>query len=682
MIGDIIGSYRIVAELGKGGMGMVYRAEHTQLGRPAALKMLLPQLSSDSGIVQRFFNEARAASAIDHPGIVQVYDFGTHTDGRAYIVMELLKGESLEHRLQRGPLTPVDGATILAQTAAALSAAHARGIVHRDLKPDNIFLVPNELVQSGTQVKLLDFGIAKLADEQTAGLKTQTGAMMGTPAYMSPEQCMGKSDLDHRTDIYSVGCILFHVLCGRPPFTSDHGTGMLIAAHIRDAAPDPRSLNPNIPPPLVAIIQRCLEKEPNARFQSAAELRNALVAAGANAPLSKPPVDMGYLATLPPAQSNIGTAPTTHSASAAQVVPVTQPPPAKKSKAPLVVVGGLVAALGAGVAFVALNKKSDEKPPVAEAQPAPVVSPTPPPPPPPLPQVATQPASPPQLAACADGKTRSIDTGEHCCWPDQVWSNGKAKCIGKPHCPPGTQAKNEDCTTIEAMNTTTTSKGTPVKVPPPLPIVQSTQIPTFSLPAKSYTVGDPIEIKFGKPVSSKSGDQAWITVSEAGSPESSYGDWEYVKDGATATVLKAPKKPGAYEVRIHTNFPSKSYNVKYSVPISVVDASADPADPAQGATPLAKQKFTLAKTTFKAGEPIIAKFGLKMKALPNERFWITIVEASKPDDAYGSYEYVQDDARKVTIDAPRAPGDYEVRLHANYPTKSTNVVHRARIRIE
>src|SRR6478672_9112470 len=253
-------------------MGMVYRAEHTQLGRPAALKMLLPQLASDTGIVQRFFNAARAASAIDNPGIVQVYDFGTHADGRAYIVMELLKGESLEQRLQRGPLAPQDGATILAQTAAALSAAHARGIVHRDLKPDNIFLVPNELVQSGIQVKLLDFGIAKLADEQTAGLKTQTGAMMGTPAYMSPEQCMGKSDLDHRTDIYSVGCILFHVLCGRPPFTSEHGTGMLIAAHIRDAAPDPRSLNPNIPPALVAIIERCLQKEPSARYQSAAEL--------------------------------------------------------------------------------------------------------------------------------------------------------------------------------------------------------------------------------------------------------------------------------------------------------------------------------------------------------------------------------------------------------------------------
>ena len=149
MIGQVIGNYRIVSELGKGGMGMVYRAEHTQLGRQAALKMLLPQLSSDPSIVQRFFNEARAASAIDHPGIVEVYDYGTHTDGAAYIVMALLKGESLENRLHRGPLPPLEGASILAQVLGALAAAHQRGIIHRDLKPDNIFLTPNELMPGG-----------------------------------------------------------------------------------------------------------------------------------------------------------------------------------------------------------------------------------------------------------------------------------------------------------------------------------------------------------------------------------------------------------------------------------------------------------------------------------------------------------------------------------------------------
>src|SRR5215471_579337 len=142
MIGEVIGNYRLVSELGKGGMGMVYRAEHVQLGRPAALKMLLPQLSSDAAMLQRFFNEARAASAIDHPGIVEIYDFGTHTDGRAYLVMAMLRGETLQERLARGSLPAMEVAGLAAQIAAALAAAHSHGIVHRDLKPDNIFLVP------------------------------------------------------------------------------------------------------------------------------------------------------------------------------------------------------------------------------------------------------------------------------------------------------------------------------------------------------------------------------------------------------------------------------------------------------------------------------------------------------------------------------------------------------------
>jgi serine/threonine-protein kinase len=173
---------------------------------------------------------------------------------------------------------------IIAPVAGALAAAHARGI-----KPDNIFLVPNELMPDGTQVKLLDFGIAKLADEQSAGVKTQTGTPIGTPAYMSPEQCMGRSDLDHRTDLYSLGCILFRMLCGRPPFLSQYGTGVMIAAHMHDAPPDPRTLNPRVPAALGPVVLCLLEKDPSARFQTAIELRNALVAAGANAPVTHVP---------------------------------------------------------------------------------------------------------------------------------------------------------------------------------------------------------------------------------------------------------------------------------------------------------------------------------------------------------------------------------------------------------
>ncbi|MGE3453800.1 MAG: serine/threonine-protein kinase, partial [Kofleriaceae bacterium] len=358
MIGHVIGNYRIVAELGRGGMGLVYRAEHTQLGRPAALKMLLPQFSSDPTIVQRFFNEARAASAIDHPGIVEVYDFGTHSDGRAYIVMPLLKGESLEQRLSRGVLPPIEAASIAAQVAGALSAAHRRGIVHRDLKPDNIFLVPNDLMPGGMQVKLLDFGIAKLADDRITGVKTQTGALMGTPAYMSPEQCMGKTDLDHRTDLYSVGCILFHALCGRPPFISDQGAGMMIASHLRDPAPHPRTVNPTVPEPLNAIVLRLLEKDPAARFQTAEDLRATLVSAGAIAPTTQnQPADLGLGATLPGSTAMTGPGAraanhTTNSGSAAEMmVHKAMPAPARTRRGVLAAaIAVVVVTAGAGVA--------------------------------------------------------------------------------------------------------------------------------------------------------------------------------------------------------------------------------------------------------------------------------------------------------------------------------------------
>ncbi|HEY5945166.1 MAG TPA: serine/threonine-protein kinase, partial [Kofleriaceae bacterium] len=470
MIGQVIGSYRIVAELGRGGMGMVYRAEHVQLGRPAALKMLLPALSSDPAIVQRFFNEARAASAIDHPGIVEVYDFGTHTDGSAYIVMALLKGESLETRLKRGPVSPLEGASWIVQVLAALAAAHARGIVHRDLKPDNIFLVPNELVPGGTQTKLLDFGIAKLADDKAAGVKTQTGMMIGTPAYMSPEQCMGRSDLDHRTDIYSIGCILYHVLCGRPPFLSEHGTGMIIAAQMRDTPADPRSLNPTISPPLAAIVLRCLEKEPSARFQTANEVKNALIAAGAQGTVSRPPPSPDSFAdTIAPSQSpshapavyaaTVAPGPmTTRSGSAAQMVAVTEHE--KSSKGVWLGVGALLLALvGVGVG-VAMMRGGDDKPSqVAQApeQTKPQLEapkPEPPKPEPAKPEAAkpelVKPPEPkldpkappphdtrpdPKLPACAEGMARSVDTHGQCCWPGQAWSTSKSKCIGAPTCP-------------------------------------------------------------------------------------------------------------------------------------------------------------------------------------------------------------------------------------------------------
>ena len=630
MIGSVIGNYRLVSELGQGGMGVVYVAEHTQLGRPAALKMLLPQFSSDETIVQRFFNEARAASAIDHPGIVEIYDFGKHTDGRAYIVMALLKGETLQERITREPLAPVDGATIVAQVASALAVAHARGIVHRDLKPDNIFLVPNEMMPGGIQAKLLDFGIAKLADDR-ASFKTQTGSLIGTPAYMSPEQCMGRADLDHRTDLYALGCILFHVLCGRPPFISESGAGPLIAAHLRDPAPDPRGFNPYVSDPLAQLVGRLLEKDPAARFQSATELREALMNAGAN-------VSRQLAAERPTAAgrpSYQAYHPTTSSGSAAQVIA----PAPRPSKAGLWIgLGAITVVLGGIAAYVLVSSKDEPA--------APAVLPLIPP------AVVDEP--------CPSGQLRGDDTKGHCCWPEQAWSTTKSRCIGTPRCPDGMIARTDVCTTAPAIAPTTDT------------------VPRFTLDKQAYAPGEQVRIAFPQPVPSSGTHRAWITIVEANRSPESYGGWEFLPDKARAATLQAPMQAGVYEVRVHTDYSTRMYNLRHSVRFEVTGSSAI-ADIA--VTPIGKQRFTLERTSYKPRERIGITFPSPMRALKNERFWITVVTAGNADTSYGDYEYVADKATSVTLPAPRLPGEYEVRLHANYPKKSTNVVFRARVHV-
>jgi serine/threonine protein kinase len=277
MIGDTLGNYRVVSRLGMGGMGAVYIGEHTLIGRKAAIKILLPEFSRKQEIVERFFNEAKAGSAIGHPGIVQTIDFGYHTDGSAYLVMELLTGEPLNERLDRLGKMPEDEAVRIArQCASALAAAHKAGIIHRDLKPANIFLSEDPEMEAGERVKILDFGIAKLTDSGAAGdLRTRTGSMMGTPVYMSPEQCRGAGLVDHRSDIYSLGCVLFRMLCGRPPFVAE-GIGEIIASHLREPPPSMQSFVPTISPALDAVVQRTLAKAPEARFSSMEEMASVL----------------------------------------------------------------------------------------------------------------------------------------------------------------------------------------------------------------------------------------------------------------------------------------------------------------------------------------------------------------------------------------------------------------------
>jgi putative nucleotidyltransferase with HDIG domain len=275
VIGTHIGNYRIVTELGGGAMGEVYFAEHTVMGRRAAIKIIREELSTNSEMVERFINEARLVNRIGHPNIVQITDFG-EIGSRYYIMMEMLEGETLEERLDRvGSLDEPTAVHIAIQIADALRAAHELGVVHRDLKPENIYLI-NQGEQSDT-VKVLDFGIAKLM--QTAINKsaaaTIPGAIMGTPDYMSPEQCQGDEQLDHRTDIYSLGVILYRMLTGRLPFHGDTVMAILFA-QINDMPWPPREVRPEISARNEAIILKALEKLPDDRFADMLTLRKAL----------------------------------------------------------------------------------------------------------------------------------------------------------------------------------------------------------------------------------------------------------------------------------------------------------------------------------------------------------------------------------------------------------------------
>jgi serine/threonine-protein kinase len=278
VIGATLGNYRITARLGEGGMGVVYVAEHALIGRKAAVKVLLPEYSHNQEIVSRFFNEARSTALIKHPGLVDIFDFGYDAQGSAYIVMEYLEGESLASYLRRvGPAGVAAVCGVGRQMAAAVGAAHERGIVHRDLKPDNVFCVPDRESPAGVRVKILDFGIAKLITEggMGASLKTRTGAVMGTPVYMSPEQCRGAGQVDARSDIYSLGCILYEMICGRPPFVRE-GVGEIIAAQIFEQPLAPHVLEASVPPALERVILRALAKAPGERQQTMEQLKAEL----------------------------------------------------------------------------------------------------------------------------------------------------------------------------------------------------------------------------------------------------------------------------------------------------------------------------------------------------------------------------------------------------------------------
>lgn len=277
LIGQTLaGKYRIEEHMSDGGMGAVYRATHVLMDKTVAIKVLHPSLAADDNIVARFTREAKAASRISHPHALNVTDFGESEAGVVFLVMEYLRGETLKEIIRRnGPMPLERVAEIVRQVGGALNAAHAEGVVHRDLKSDNIML--DEIGVNQDWAKVLDFGIAKIQEPEghTDPALTAPNLVIGTPQYMSPEQCSHSSNIDARSDIYSFGIIIYEMLTGHVPFTGDSPTAIMMK-QIQDEPPSVLTERPDLPPAVGTIIARALSKKPEDRFDSAGELAEAL----------------------------------------------------------------------------------------------------------------------------------------------------------------------------------------------------------------------------------------------------------------------------------------------------------------------------------------------------------------------------------------------------------------------
>ncbi|MGE0545845.1 MAG: serine/threonine-protein kinase [Kofleriaceae bacterium] len=277
LIGQTIGNYLVTQKLGEGGMGAVYLAEHPSIGKKVALKVLHSEFTTNKDVTERFFNEAKAVNNIGHPNIVDIVDYGVLQSGTrdqlVYFIMEYLHGITLSQLIRaEAPLAPERSLAICLQIADALSASHKCNIVHRDLKPDNIILVTRS--REKDFVKLLDFGIAKLTGNAGGSSRTRTGIVMGTPAYMSPEQCEGRGLVDLRTDIYALGIVLYEMLTGRVPFIGE-GYGEILVQHLTQAPVPPSQLR-MMPPHVEAVVMKALEKRPDLRYPSMDDMMRAI----------------------------------------------------------------------------------------------------------------------------------------------------------------------------------------------------------------------------------------------------------------------------------------------------------------------------------------------------------------------------------------------------------------------
>lgn len=423
LVGRVVeGRFHVLERLAAGGMGVVYKAEQQPLGRLVALKILELQTGLvDESFSQRFFLEASAAAKLGHPNTIVVHDYGKTSDGLYFIAMEYLDGGTLSHRLKsEGPLSPPDAIHVALQVASSLRDAHAQGLVHRDLKPGNVMFAP----RGGDPlfIKVLDFGLVKMVGEGQNLNLTQSGVMMGSPRYMSPEQVKSQP-VDARTDIYSFGAVFFHALTGRPPFSAGSAFEAM-NHHVYTAAPSFREAWPQCPagPQLEAVTRRCLEKDPARRFQTMDEVMNALRAcaneAGASASVGSY-LGVGSTSSADaPAPSAVTPAPVHSPAPVARptsqktlmyqptpsfpapepqaAAPVAAPAPASKGSGLKLALGALVLLLSgaaAGVSAWLLIPSGDDPPEVAEPAPDPTPEPVAEEPPPePSPEPSPEPA--------------------------------------------------------------------------------------------------------------------------------------------------------------------------------------------------------------------------------------------------------------------------------------------------
>ncbi len=416
----VAGRYRIVAQLGEGGMGAVYRATQEPLGREVALKVMSAALSQDAGAIERFQREAKASSSLAHPNIVTVFDFGDD-QGSLFIAMELIPGRGLDGLLEQGPMPWRRAASILRGICAALYEAHEKGIVHRDLKPANV-IITSTATQSDVP-KVVDFGIAKLRDSGPKNL-TMTGAVVGTPGYVAPELFHG-IEPSPAADLYALGVLAFDLLCGGPPFKGNTAAELL-KQHLFDPPPAPSSVMAGLPLAFDALVLSLLEKDPARRPASALEVDrtlasildgNAASVVAVTPLLPTQPTELGTLTPTPPTRNNLVIAAAT---------PAPLPPPRPSLVLPLALIaGGVAIALIVGVVVLGVftmrerredkrlaNREASSSAPAAASSAAP---PAPVPPlvpapvvPPPAPAVVAAPPPPPEIEVAVDEPSEKI----------------------------------------------------------------------------------------------------------------------------------------------------------------------------------------------------------------------------------------------------------------------------------